>query len=662
MRSGIIQRSIYALLVVCMNFANFNSILGAEDDVAEVLEALDEQIAKTPNDGGLYLRRSKLRMLSNRFDQALADLDQANRLSPIAEIDRERAQVYLSAGWFQTGVEHASRHLAAFPEDAQAYLVRARMRLKLGRHAEAGRDFSLSLQHTKDPPIELFLEHAQALTTQDGLYLNEALGVLEQGMQRLGPAHALQAAALDVELRQKNYPAALSRIDVLMEATSRKDTWLARRGDVLVQAGKIDEARVAYQRALTAITNLPPVQRNRAATRDLESQIKSLLLQSSDRATPPVASPAPSNPALSPAEPRRILLNTGPAVSVDGRLRSYFIAADEVDWHYAPGGNVLQEPFCGDRDAMALTAPGRIGLRFMKAQYRSYTDETFQRLELRSVSWQHLGILGPVIRAEVGDRIHVTFKNKTRFPASIHPHGVFYLKASEGSGYADGTSEAEKRDDVVMPGGVTVYDWLVPERAGPGPSDGSSIVWLYHSHVQAARDGNSGLIGAILVTAKGKARPDGTPTDVDREFVTLFNIFDENQSSYFDLNLQSAFGSSHSFDLKDPLFIESNQMHAINGFIFGNVPMMRMNQGERVRWYLLAMGSETDVHTAHWHGNSVLNSGHRTDVVELLPASMRVVDMVADNPGIWMYHCHVDDHMREGMSGRYEVSVPAPPR
>jgi len=35
---------------------------------------------------------------------------------------------------------------------------------------------------------------------------------------------------------------------------------------------------------------------------------------------------------------------------------------------------------------------------------------------------------------------------------------------------------------------------------------------------------------------------------------------------------------------------------------------------------------------------------------------MKVADMIADNPGIWMYHCHVNDHMAEGMSARFQVT------
>jgi hypothetical protein len=47
------------------------------------------------------------------------------------------------------------------------------------------------------------------------------------------------------------------------------------------------------------------------------------------------------------------------------------------------------------------------------------------------------------------------------------------------------------------------------------------VVWLYHSHGYEARDTDAVLIGAIVVTKKGMARPDGSPKDVDREFVPL---------------------------------------------------------------------------------------------------------------------------------------------
>ena len=46
----------------------------------------------------------------------------------------------------------------------------------------------------------------------------------------------------------------------------------------------------------------------------------------------------------------------------------------------------------------------------------------------------------------------------------------------------------------------------------------------------------------------------------------------------------------------------------------------------------------------------------RMDVVSLLPAGMVVADMVPDNPGTWLFHCHVNDHITAGMLTRYRVS------
>lgn len=85
------------------------------------------------------------------------------------------------------------------------------------------------------------------------------------------------------------------------------------------------------------------------------------------------------------------------------------------------------------------------------------------------------------------------------------------------------------------------------------------------------------------------------------------------------------------------------------------MPNVTMKTDELVRWYLIGMGSEVDLYPPHWHGNTVLTGGHHTDVMELLPASMKTVTMKPDNPGVRMYHCHVNDHIDAGMMALYTV-------
>jgi hypothetical protein len=61
-------------------------------------------------------------------------------------------------------------------------------------------------------------------------------------------------------------------------------------------------------------------------------------------------------------------------------------------------------------------------------------------LQNRTAEEAYLGNLGPALRATVGDRILFHFQNRLNVAVSVHPHGVFYNKSSEGALYSDGTS------------------------------------------------------------------------------------------------------------------------------------------------------------------------------------------------------------------------------
>lgn len=356
-----------------------------------------------------------------------------------------------------------------------------------------------------------------------------------------------------------------------------------------------------------------------------------------------------------------IVLSIGP-LATGGQAaavtRTYYIAADEVDWDYAPTGinQVTGEPFGEVENTYLENGKDRIGRVNIKALYREYTDATFTKLKPRDAKWQHLGLLGPVLRGAVGDTIKIVFKNNTRFPTSMHPHGVFYQKDSEGFDYNDGSGASTRGDGAVPTGGNWTYNWSIPDRAGPGPMDPSSIVWAYHSHTDETGDTNAGLIGAIVVTKAGMAKADGSPTDVDRELVTMYTVFDENSSPYLDANVEKFAKSPSTINRNDSDFEESNLKHSINGLMFGNLQDLTMNQGERVRWYVIGIGTEVDLHTPHWHANTLLWMGSRTDMVELLPMSMKTLDMKPDAAGTWVLHCHVNDHIDAGMITKYVVN------
>ena len=125
-----------------------------------------------------------------------------------------------------------------------------------------------------------------------------------------------------------------------------------------------------------------------------------------------------------------------PAAGSTGKLRQYFISADEVEWNYAPHNidHMTGKPF--DKATVTWVEKGkdRIGQVYRKATYREYTDATFQTVKPRTPEYEHMGILGPVIRAKIGDTLEIVFRNntKTKQPYGIDPHGVSYTKDSKG--------------------------------------------------------------------------------------------------------------------------------------------------------------------------------------------------------------------------------------
>jgi len=345
----------------------------------------------------------------------------------------------------------------------------------------------------------------------------------------------------------------------------------------------------------------------------------------------------------------------GEAFNGTGVEVTYYISADEVIWDYAPDGYnlITGKEFNTKESNITQTGPGRIGSKYLKCLFREYTDESFKSVKNRSREEEYLGFLGPIIQAEVGDTIKVLFRNKCRFNASIHPHGVLYRKDSEGSLYNDETNSGEKIDDNIPLDGQHLYVWYVNERAGPGPSDGTSIVWPYQSDVDHGITSDTGAMGFISITAKGFRSTSYLPIDVDQQVFHLFSVTNEKESPYYEYNMKNfAYKGSNNTGvdmerdmnmdmdgqniLNAPMTMDgemsSDQIHNINGYIYGNGPLLEIKSNTHVRW-IIASGNS--FHSAHWHGNVVTTEGRRADVVGISPMQTKVLDMVPDNIGVW---------------------------
>jgi hypothetical protein len=220
----------------------------------------------------------------------------------------------------------------------------------------------------------------------------------------------------------------------------------------------------------------------------------------------------------------------------------------------------------------------------------------------------------PTIEMTEGEVLNITLKNELTTDVSLHVHGVHYNTDSDGTRH---------NNSFVKPGQQRVYQW----RAAVGTSG----YWHYHDHVIGDDEGTigilNGLYGGLIVRKPGDPKP------------------------------------AHTF------VIVGNDK-TLNGRIYPDTPTYVAKQGELVEWIVISHGNR--VHTFHLHAHRWLTPNRTSDPNSSLPAnvgsghednhilapgdSFGFLVIAGDDvgPGMWMYHCHFQDHA-SSMKGFFKV-------
>ncbi|KAL4631181.1 coagulation factor VIII-like [Arapaima gigas] len=337
--------------------------------------------------------------------------------------------------------------------------------------------------------------------------------------------------------------------------------------------------------------------------------------------------------------------------STEGKYRSYYIAAEEIFWDYG-----LKKP-----QQLVKPKEMRKGVRkylpmYKKVVFRAYLDQDFKYPATRGELEEHLGIMGPVIKAEINDFLTVTFKNLASRPFSFHLHGIFDRSQTVEYG--------ETRPEAVQPNEVRVYNWKITRRQGPSPKDFDCKAWTYYSTLNMAsininepteKDINSGLIGPIIVCKPGTLQ---NLHLYPQEFYLLFKMFDETKSWYFDENIRELCTPPCQFNKDDPWFETGNKFAAINGYVAETLPGLLVQQHRLVHWYLLNMGGDGEFHAVHFHGLPFTvrtENEHRMGVYSLYPGVFGTIEMRPAMAGTWMVECSIGDHQLSGMRAKLLV-------
>jgi multicopper oxidase len=232
--------------------------------------------------------------------------------------------------------------------------------------------------------------------------------------------------------------------------------------------------------------------------------------------------------------------------------------------------------------------------------------------------------------AKPGQRIRIRIINAgsdTAFRVALAGHAMTVT-------HTDGYPVTPAEVDAVLIGMGERYDVIVTAGDGVFP-------------LVAMAEGKNDVARALLATGAGSAPDPGfQPPELTRR-VGAIDMF----SATPEVGLGSAKPDvSLSTDLSGGMM---KYDWAINGRPFSNRAPLEIRQGQRA---VLTFDNTTTMwHPMHLHGHTFQmikpdgSLGARKDTAIVLPRQKVNVALVADNPGIWMLHCHNTYHQEAGM-------------
>jgi FtsP/CotA-like multicopper oxidase with cupredoxin domain len=311
------------------------------------------------------------------------------------------------------------------------------------------------------------------------------------------------------------------------------------------------------------------------------------------------AARVPRPRALDQTDPVDALKFPTPQPQPGGQRREYWIQARTMRWDIAPSGH-------DDWHDRKVGGP------------RTFTGFVYQPMQPGFAGPAGPPAMpGPTLRGEVGDVFVVHFRNgdtKLRQAVTMHPHGVRYNPDYDGTYLGEHT----RIGGFVGPGEEFTYTWeCTPDSVG---------VWPYHDHgPNHTLNTFRGLFGALIVRERGAKWPD------------------VEQVLFLHQLIPPATGLPRAFQ-------------CINGrSAAGNTPTVRARVGQDVAFHV--MGMDDNFHDFHVHGHRWKDgSGAFVDTPSVGPNETVTGRFIEDNPGRWLYHCHVFSHQDAGMAGWYLVS------
>ncbi len=226
---------------------------------------------------------------------------------------------------------------------------------------------------------------------------------------------------------------------------------------------------------------------------------------------------------------------------------------------------------------------------------------------------------GPTIEVVEGDRVRIYVTNKLNEPTSVHWHGIILPNGMDGI--------AGLTQKSIQPGETFKYEFTLKQNG----------TFMYHPHSDEMTQIALGMMGFFIIHPRG-----GDDPPIDRDFAIFLHEW------------RIPMGA------KTPLPFEMLDFNifTFNSVLYPKIESLVVRKGDRVRIRLgnVMMNS----HPIHLHGHEFmvtrkgakrlpLSAQYSEVTVTVAPGETRDIELIADNPGDWAFHCHKSHHVMNQM-------------
>jgi FtsP/CotA-like multicopper oxidase with cupredoxin domain len=240
-------------------------------------------------------------------------------------------------------------------------------------------------------------------------------------------------------------------------------------------------------------------------------------------------------------------------------------------------------------------------------------------------AWTYNGMApGPMMHVEVGDKVQIVLHNELPMGTDIHLHGINVPNSMDGV--------APLTQDLVVSAESFTYEFTTDEPA----------VAMYHAHHHAQMQVPNGLFGTFLVGEMPLPAGRTISTEVVPDDVEV------SQELPMVLNDTGVIG------------------YSLNGKSFPATAPVTAKKGD---WILVHYFNEgAQIHPMHLHqfdqivvakDGYPLDQPYVVDTLNVAPGERYSVLVQLDEPGTWVWHCHILNHVEseEGMFGMVTAVV-----